>query len=275
MSRRHFAADAPVVAIVAAVVIALCAITAPPAHATLIIVPNAVTPITVPNGSFELPNLADNAFTFGPGGFSDGTATPDWSFSGYQSVNGIVDAGIWDPGSTDYTIAGGNNTPLPPTAAGGQAAYIYLDQDTNPVPQLLSGELTSPVLTTIQSDTNYKLTVALGRAKNVNAGDVVLELETQDFPLASIEIPGSAIPQDGFADFAVELPTFIDYPFEGLELSARITHSYSGLGAVSLDIDNVRFESSPLPEPGSAMVALLAIGAVVPMSRRRRRRPLF
>jgi hypothetical protein len=79
------------------------------------------------------------------------------------------------------------------------------------------------------------------------------------------------MPKGTFTNFVLQFPTFEDYPFAGEELSARITHSYSGLGAVSLDVDNVRFQADPIPEPGSASVVMLAMGAVVPAIRRRSR----
>jgi len=264
MSRRT--TSAPVVAIAALVVaVAVVAALAQPAQAVIIIIPNA---------SFESPNLADNAFT---DTLSNPTnAVPAWTFTPGTTTNGIISAGVWDPGvpnpptNDGYTVAGGNNTPLPGDAAGGQNGYIYLDQDTNLVPELLTGDLDSFPIATIQSNTLYTLTLALGRAKGVHTGDVTVALVAQNFPLASITLKPDEMPDDTFTRFVLEFPTFEDYPFAGLELSARITHAYSGLGAVSLDFDNVRFQSDPIPEPGSASIALLALGAVVPTIRRRR-----
>jgi hypothetical protein len=248
---------APVVACAVAVCALLLA-SAQPARATLIVVPNA---------SFQNPDVADNAFTDTN---STPNAVPNWTFSGGKTTGGIVSAGVFDPGVSDYSVAGGNNTALPGAAEGGQSAYIYLDQDTNTIPETLTGSLTSAPLTLIQSNTLYTLTVALGRGIGIHTGPVTLELVAADFPLASLPIAADAMPANTFTNFVLQFATFEDYPFEGLELSARITHTYGGAGAVSLDLDNVRFQFDPVPEPGSA-VALLAMGAVLPTVRRRRR----
>jgi hypothetical protein len=266
MSRRN--TSAPVAAI-AALIAAVVVVAAPARFAQAVI-------IIIPNASFESPNLADGAFT---DTLSNPTnAIPAWTFTPGPTTNGIISAGVWDPGvpnppTTDgYTVAGGNNTPLPGDAAGGQNAYIYLDQDTNTVPEPLTGDLDSFPIATIESNTLYTLTVALGRAKGVHTGDVTISLVAENFPLASITVAPDQMPDDTFTRFVLEFPTFEDYPFAGLELSARITHTYSGPGAVSLDIDNVRFKADPVPEPGSASLALLAMGALAPTFRRRRRR---
>jgi HpiC1 cyclase/PEP-CTERM motif len=256
MSRRL--TPAPVVAIAAAVMTVIFA-SAKPACATLIVVPNA---------SFQNPDVADNAFTDTN---SNANAIPNWTFAVTERpAIAIVSGGVWDPGVTDYTVAGGNNTALPGDAQGGQAAYIYLDQNGGIPTGTLSGEINSAALTTVASDTKYTLTVALGRGIGILVGDVEISLVAAGFPLGSIEISPAQIPQNTFTKFILELTTFEEYPFEGLELSARISHTYAGPGSASLDIDNIRFQSDPVPEPGSAAMTLLAIGAVVPTVRRRR-----
>jgi hypothetical protein len=257
MSRRASLAPAvaPVIAIVAAVVL-LASVR--PAGATLIIIPNA---------SFQNPDLADTVFT-DTGSTAD--AVPNWTFAATSATGGIVSAGVWDPGVTDYTQAGGDNATLPGDAEGGQAAYIYLEPEITPVP--LSGDLTTAApIATVESDFSYDLTVALGRGVGIPTGDVTLALLISKFPIASVVIPASEIPENNFKDFIVNLTTFEDYPFAGAELHARITHSYAGAAAASVDIDNVRFEAVLVPEPAGASLALLALGAVVSRVRRARR----
>ena len=267
---------APVVAVVAAVVL-LSFVAIQPAGATLIIVPNASdsppvvsAPVSIPNHTFQSPDVADGQAVF----TSDNpNAIANWTFVG--SNNGLISGGVWDPAAADYTIAGGNNTALPPSADGGQAAFIYLDQDANPTPQLMSGDLTTAAaVATVQSDFSYNLTVALGRAKGVITGEVEVQLLISKFPIASLVVTPAQIPQDDFADFTVNLTTFEDYPFAGEELHARITHRYGGLGAASVDIDNVRLDMTRVPEPtGAAALAVLALGATV-TRRRNRNRPV-
>jgi len=253
MSHRYRLA--PVVAIAAIMLFA----GSRPAHATLIVVPNA---------TFQNPDVADAAFT--DTNKDPVNAVPNWTFT--HSGNGTLTAGVWDPASVDYTIAGGNNTQLPGTAQGGQAAYIFLEQTNPATPLLLSGDLTtSAPVAIIESETSYTLTVALGRAKNVPVGDVTVALTISGFPIAEVLVPAASITQDTFNDFSVNLTTFAKYPFAGEELDARVTHTYGGAIDASLDIDNVRFDVTRVPEPGTASAALLALGAVLPMSRRRRR----
>jgi hypothetical protein len=258
----------PVVAI--AIAIAL-SVASQRAAATLIIVPNAsapvvTAPVPIPNHTFQNPDVLDGQATFTT---VDPNAVPNWTFA--SSNNGLISSGVWDPATGDYTIAGGNNTALPPSADGGQAAFIYLDQDTNVTPQPLVGDLTTAApVALVESDFSYDLTVALGRAKGIATGEVEIQLLISKFPIASLIVSPAQIPQDDFADFTVNLTTFPDYPFAGAELHARITHRYAGLGDVSVDVDNVRLDMTQVPEPSSATLAVLALGATV--TRRRHRR---
>jgi hypothetical protein len=223
--------------------------------------------IVVPNASFQTPDVADNTFT---DTLSNANAVPNWTFT--SSNNGTISAGVWDPINTDYAGSTGNNTALPGaanTTIGGQVGYIYLEQDTPLTPAALEGDLATNVgVTTIASNTSYTLTVALGRAIGIHTGTVTVELAFQDFPLAQIVLAPDAIPANTFTNYVVNLTTFPDYPFEGQELQARVTHAYSGTSSVSVDIDNVRLTADPVPEPTTASMALLAFGAT--LGRRRR-----
>lgn len=267
MPHRRRTGLVPVVAIAATIVLSVAI---PPAAATLIIVPNAsapAAPVPIPNHTFQNPDVLDGQATFTT---VDPNAVPNWTFA--SSNNGLISSGVWDPATADYTIAGGNNIALPLSADGGQAAFIYLDQDTNTVPQPLVGDLTTAApVALVESDFSYDLTVALGRAKGVATGEVEIQLLISKFPIASVIVSPAQIPADDFADFTVNLTTFPDYPFAGAELHARITHRYAGLGDVSVDIDNVRLDMTQVPEPSAAAtLAVLAAGATV--TRRSKRR---
>jgi len=260
---------APVVAIVGA---GLLFVDVRPARATLIIVPNASEPVVsapvpIANHTFQNPDVLDGQATFTT---NDPNAVPDWTFA--TSNNGIISSGVWDPAASDYTIAGGNNTPLPVPADGGQAAFIYLEQ-SGAVAQPLVGDLTTagPVAL-VQEDFSYDLTVSLGRAKGVATGEVEIQLLISKFPIASIVVTPAQITADSFKDFTVNLTTFEGYPFAGEELHARITHRYAGAGDVSVDIDNVRLDMTKVPEPSGGALALMALGAMIAPRRTRRGR---
>jgi hypothetical protein len=254
----HRARLAPVVATAAAML--MFAVTPRPASATLIIIPNA---------SFQNPEQADNTFS-DTGSTAD--AVPDWTFAG--TGTGIVSAGVWDPTTVDYTLSGGNNVDVDGLgpSIGGQVGYIYLEQTATPQP--LSGSLTTAApIATIEDDTSYNLTVALGHAKGVVTGSVEIEFVVfGSVPIDSIIVPAASIPQDSFADFTVNLTTSEGYPFSGTELQARIVHNYGGAGSASLDIDNVRFDVTKIPEPAGASVAFMTLGALISATRRGRRR---
>ena len=267
MSHPRRAGLARVIAIATVIVLS---VTIRPAGATLIIIPNASAPVVsapvpIANHTFQNPDLLDGQATFTT---VDPNAVPNWTFA--SSNNGLISSGVWDPATGDYTIAAGNNTPLPPSADGGQAAFIYLDQDENPTAQPMVGDLTTAAaVALVEDDFSYDLTVSLGRAKGIATGEVEIQLLISKFPIASIVVSPAEIPADDFADFTVNLTTFPEYPFTGEELHARITHRYAGPGAVSVDVDNVRLDMTKVPEPSGAALTALALGATV--TRRRKR----
>ena len=252
--------------------------------------PAAATLIIVPNASFEAPDVIDEEFTitFAPPVIAQGRlawanssgaspgypvsatseAIPDWSF--VQTLNGTITAGVWDPGAIDFTGAGGDNAALPATALGGQSGYIYLEQFDDLLPELMSGELTTETsLATIQPDMIYTLTVALGSAKTFEPGEVTIGLFSDTIMLAQTVIQPVDIPEDTFEDFTAVFTSMANEPLAGNPIVARIIHTHGNTGARSIEFDNVRFDASPVPEPGG--IAALALTALAAAARRARR----
>ena len=104
--------------------------------AGLLAAPASATLIVVPNSTFDDPELVD-------GDFSDTTTfdLPDWQFDG--GSNGVIFGGAWDPQNADYSGTTGDNVALPPTAAGGQTGYIYLEQFNDASPAAMGASFTT------------------------------------------------------------------------------------------------------------------------------------
>ena len=232
--------------------------------------PAAATLIIVPNASFEDPNVADGDFT-SSSGFD---AVPNWTFA--QTFNGTITAGVWDPINAEYSGTTGDNAPLPGTASGGQAAYIYLQQTDDLMLEALTGELsTETALVTVQPNTVYTLTVAVGHAQTFLPGDVTIGLYRDDnqTALAETVIPSAAIPANTFADFSAVFTSLpVNDPANGTGVIIRIGHTHLDAGERSVDFDNIRLDVTPVPEPASvATLALALIGALTTRRPRGRR----
>jgi MYXO-CTERM domain-containing protein len=222
--------------------------------------------ITVANASFETPNVADNAFTD-----SDNVAiaVPNWTLA--TTLNGTITTGVWDPINADFSNTTGDNAAIP-GGAGGQVGYIYLEQFNDLAPEMLTGELTTESsLATIQNNTIYTLTVSLGSSKTSSAGDVLIELYSNNTLRASTNVPAGTLPEDTLVDYVASFTTSGSDPNAGGPLVARIIHNYSGPGAREVEFDNVRVDVSPVPEPTSTSLALLALAALTTRRRSNRR----
>ena len=223
--------------------------------------------IVIPNASFETPDLADNAFTDTG---SDPNAAPGWKLAFLP--NGIVTAGVWDPTHLEYSNSTGNNATLPGAASGGQTGYIYLEQLDDALPEFLVSEFTTAApVATIQPNTIYTLTVALGHSKAFDTGDVSILLMSEDVQLASTFIPAGSLPADMFTDVVATFTTAPGDARAGRPLSVQIAHSTGATGGREVDIDNVRLDATSVPEPTGAAAALLALGAAATRRRRPRR----
>ena len=208
--------------------------------------------ITVPNFSFEEPDVAEGT----PGAVSGWTAL---------LIGGGGTPAVRDPVNAQYAGGTGNNTLLPGSAQGGQAAYFAFTENG-------SGMTTSIAGTTVQANTLYTLTVALGDPLDRDPGTVFLRLTVNGSVAATTTISPTSIPSGTFTDFSVALGPFASNDSRvggslGIELRMSGGFRSAGYGA---DFDNVRLTSA-VPEP----TTLWAFACVALLRRGRRSRPLY
>jgi len=203
--------------------------------------------IPVANFSFNDPELADGTRTF------VGTV-PGWPDAG----------GVRDPVNAQYSGATGDNVSLPGTADGGQTAYIAF-------PEGLGATVRNNFGITIQANTLYTLTVALGNPLDTDPGTVVLDLFGNLIHVGSTTIPPTSITEGTFTDFSVSAGPFApNNPVVGGPLAMRLTMSAATSPQQWLDFDNVRLTAT-VPEPAGSGVLMLCVA----LSIQRRRRSLY
>jgi hypothetical protein len=206
-------------------------------------------PIAVPNFSFEEPDVPD-------GGTSD--VVPGWD--GAVGTNATVR--LYDPLSTHFPGATGDNAPLPGTAHGGQSVVMASSQ------YLSFGNLTSPPLGTIAANTRYTLTVALGRPVGGHMADVVLSLTANGNPaFANANVfGGGGVAPGTFSDVSVSnFPALWEgHPLVGAELRISLHMVVRDSGFYGVYFDNVRLTETVLPEPSAGgLVAAFALAALL------------
>ncbi len=224
--------------------------------------------VTVPNFSFETPDIFDN----GGGAGAYGQAFfPNWTIGPTASM---VEYIVMDPSPGYFASAFGDNGPLPGTADGGQMGVIRL------LPSAVQGTfgtLTSGGLITLQANTAYTLTVAIG-------DDLISTQESESVQIRLL-VNGSLVTQSSTSGAALSEGTFTDLlasfstlpsgdPLVGGSLQIQLVHTKlsPGTGTDSFaEFDNVRLDATVVPEPAS--VFLLLAGAAC-CFRRTRRQPL-
>jgi hypothetical protein len=208
-------------------------------------------PITVPNFSFENPDVSDS--------FTSAGVVPDWIFA--SSFPGFGSAEVLDPPAATYTGAGGNNTPLPGSGHGGQLA------DINTFSGGFAGTYTLTTatdLTTVMDNTMYTLTVALGDRKTGTPFPVTaIDLLVNGILVASTSANAATIPDDTFTDFTSSFSTGTADALTGGSLRIRLRAESSQFLVFVSDFDNVRLDQTALtPPPVSepSTLALLGLG---------------
>src|SRR5882672_11315727 len=139
--------------------------------------------IPVPNFSFEQPDVTEGT----PSAVSGWTAIP---------IGGGGTPAVRDPVNAQYISSTGNNALLPGTADGGQAAYFGFRENG-------TGMTTSLTGTTIQANTLYLLTVAVGNPLDQEPGTVLLRLTVNGNVAVTNTILPTSIPNGTFTDFSV------------------------------------------------------------------------
>src|SRR6266699_2070794 len=125
--------------------------------------------IPVPNFSFNDPEVADGTSN------NISRQVPGWSLGGFGG------AGVRDPVNAQYSGASGENALLPGTADGGQTAFLA-SVEGNPMAIITTTGIT------LQPNTVYLLTVAVGNPLDANPGDVSLKLTADSIGLATTTI---------------------------------------------------------------------------------------
>ncbi len=211
----------------------------------------------VPGGSA----LSDGANTSAPGKSA-------WTFS---RVGGRTDAGLFNPGPTTYTGAAGGGTPI--GADGSQIAYLFNNAALSSKDELPS--ISQTIGSILLPDMKLALTVAVGNrlpgdAHTSTYGGYRIELWAGDTLIGFTE--DEITPEDGtFADATLSLFTNdLDPALHGGSFTIRMTMTSLERRAAT-DFDNVRFEMTPIPEPGTIALLLLGGGlfALRGMPRRR------
>jgi hypothetical protein len=194
-------------------------------------------PLTVPNFSFEENPVADGAVT--------------------KTMNGWVpfsNANVENPTSAFFTGAAGNGTPL--GAHGAQTALVGI------------GDITSATsLTTLQANTIYSLTVAMGQGNGDTVGDVTVgfwldngsfgEPATGSTTTLLAANADTYIPNGSFRDFTFNYtPVASDYGRGLLVFLGQSSTNSTRLVA----FDNVRVQAVATPEPST--YAMMALGLV-------------
>ncbi len=187
----------------------------------------SAVPVTVPNFSFESPAQ-------GSGGVGGGSPT-SWTLAG--------SGGVYRPNS-DFS----STNPLPAPADGNQ--YAFLEAPTSGA----SASVTSGVLGTVDANTIYTLTAAIGNRNNAvrMADDYLIELLVDGSPVASNTLLDgySNIPAGTFVDLVAGYQSSV----AGGDLSIRLTHSSNDATFRQGAFDNIRLDALQVPEPPSLAI---------------------
>lgn len=209
--------------------------------------------VPVPNFSFESPAVADGVADF---------TIPSWT----QVGSGSFQAGVYNPTPTGFAgTAGAGNLPAP--AAGPQGAFT----NTGGIGGVKL--VTAGTLATIQPNTTYTLTVALGVRTDFPVAGVLLGnayvdlLANGSAPVgAALGLDANTLPVGSFQDYSVTFSTGASGGVVGQALTADI--GYVATSNSGIMMDNVRLDASSVPEP--ATLGVLLVGGVALMGRRRR-----
>jgi hypothetical protein len=194
--------------------------------------------ITVPDFSFELWTNPVTGF-----GLADGatTAGPDvgsfWRAAGNGGVNLVNPLDAQFPGTT------GSPGTLPATGDGTNYFFIGLGHDG----------FGWQTVATVQSNTIYTLTVAVGNTLSADGGHGSINLLSGTFPggtaLGSAPVDSTVITPGSFADTTLVLT---NGQHGGKPLTILLQGT--GLSGTELIYDNVRLDATPAPAAATALV---------------------
>jgi hypothetical protein len=166
------------------------------------------------------------------------------------------------PAQTDNTNTGTFTSGI---ADGQNAAFINTGVAANAI-----GTMTSAVLTTIASNTDYSLTVAVGNPAGAGTslpGSFSLSLLANGVSVATTGLlNGNTLITDGtFVDFSLTLTSIAASSFVGQDLTIQLGHDNTGTNAnAQIFFDNVRLvaTTTAIPEPSTyaVLVGMAGLG---------------
>lgn len=218
-------------------------------------------PIAVPNASFEDPDATDGQM-FGALGPGDVTG---WgpSFAGV----GVSGGGVHDPQDAQYAGSTGDGMALPGDADQGQALFLQGTVAGN-----TESFITLTDLATIEEDTTYTLTVAVGNPLDAEPGEVRLQILAAGGPVATTTIDPGTLPDGTFTDVEAQLVTAVGDPLTGLGLRVRVFQLVSANELQIVHFDDIRLDADTVvvPEPAEAWLLLAGGAALLGAGRARR-----
>jgi hypothetical protein len=201
-------------------------------------------PVAVNNFSFEDPVAADAALN---------TATPTgWTTSGGSGTW----KGVYNPTNTQFAGATGSPGTLPSPANGAQAAFFQYNGAVGYLFQNVGALL---------PDTQYTLTAAVGHRLD-NSSDVtafaglVNGIDLTGTPLSSNTfafINGTST-KGVFTDLVASFMTGSSVSGD-LTIAIGVTAGTNRGNAPQMVMDNVRLDATPIPEPSSIVLILVAL----------------
>ena len=213
--------------------------------------------LVVTNPGFEATPTPNGTF------LGNGTTGPEglgWTVSNTGPTNSNRFFGVWDPTGTPSYV--------PARPAGENVAVIFLDDVLG-----LEARLQQVLADTLQLSTEYTLTVEVGNFRPSPGGD---PWNFTGFPGYRVDLlAGSTVlasdnntlaPAEGvFQTSTVTFTTGLAHANAGQPLAIRLVN-LNGSG-VEVNFDNVSLNAETVPEPSS--LALLAVGALLGLRRRR------
>ncbi len=199
-------------------------------------------PVTVPDFSFELwtntltgDPLQDGANTAGP------DVGPDWRAAGNGGIN------LVNPTNGLYAGTTGSPGTIPSTGDGMNYLWIGLGHDGH----------AWQTVGTLQPNTVYTLTVAVGNTLLNDGGMGTISLESGNFPagtiLGSAPVNSTIVTPGTFVDSTLVFIT-------GQHASGPLTILLEGTGGTGteLNYDNIRLDASPAPASPTALVPFVS-----------------
>ncbi len=198
----------------------------------------SAAPITVLNHSFEAPGLSDGGV---------GAAATSWTTGG-----GVV--GQFNPTAAEYTGATGSGTP-----SGGSGSQVVFAS---------GGGFHSQTLTDTLQVGTYTLTVAVGNRSNFAMGNWVFDLRANGISTVLATSTGNSelLTSGAFTDKVLIFNVLAGNPNLGTALGIVLSSDASG----AAEYDNVRLDFAPVAIPEPASMALLGLGSVLLLARRRK-----